>query len=624
MGLPIERKLYRKERGGVFRSILRRIVLAVSATLCVSFALVVDCQGATLLGNSTEDNLVAGDGLCTLREAILNANSDTDTTLGDCPPGGGADLVILPTGTITLALDGTGEDTALTGDLDISDDLTIRGEGADTSIVSGAMLDRVFEIRSAGDLHVSFEAMTIRDGRTPSTGLSFENGGGGILVSALPGGSPIVTIDSSKIFTNDSGNGNGGGISMAKPLAAITNPTLDLVNSQVSGNTASQGGGGIHCAGCTVTVVNSVISDNIAMVTDGIGFGGGGLSVTGNAAVTHASDHTAIRENVSGEDAGGILFGGMGTMTVSDSTLSSNEASGNGGGLSKEITLAGGTLVLTGLDLTDNSADRDGDNTGDGGAAFLPDGTLTMASSRIVGNTDRSGGNGLFAAGGYAATENNWWGCNAGPGGAGCDPVSGVADYDPWLVLIHHAVPGTVYTNQTAALIAEMTFNSDGDDTTALGTLPDGIAILFNNPVLGAISILSDTQLTDGVARGVFSAGATSGVGSADATVDNQTITAPIIIEQAPTPTPTVTHTPTPRETPSATATTTHIETPSETPSPSLTPASTATRDFDTEPTENPDGTIDARDLLHLFGEVLAGSDEGSVVFDFGRHWMNK
>jgi hypothetical protein len=28
----------------------------------------------------------------------------------------------------------------------------------------------------------------------------------------------------------------------------------------------------------------------------------------------------------------------------------------------------------------------------------------------------------------------NWWGCIAGPGGAGCDLVSGNVIYDPWLL----------------------------------------------------------------------------------------------------------------------------------------------------------------------------------------------
>src|SRR3990172_5132108 len=87
--------------------------------------------GATLNVNSTADTLVAGDGQCTLREAILNANGDSDTTAGDCAAGSGADLINVPAGTYTLAIPGPdSENASATGDLDITGDLTLRGAGA--------------------------------------------------------------------------------------------------------------------------------------------------------------------------------------------------------------------------------------------------------------------------------------------------------------------------------------------------------------------------------------------------------------------------------------------------------------------------------------------------------------
>jgi len=42
---------------------------------------------ANILVTSTADTLTASDGACTLREAILNANTDSDTTAGDCAAG---------------------------------------------------------------------------------------------------------------------------------------------------------------------------------------------------------------------------------------------------------------------------------------------------------------------------------------------------------------------------------------------------------------------------------------------------------------------------------------------------------------------------------------------------------
>lgn len=61
-------------------------------------------QAADLIVNSLSDTAVAGDDLCTLREAITAANSDAD--FNDCFGAGGfgADLITFSTsGTITLS-----------------------------------------------------------------------------------------------------------------------------------------------------------------------------------------------------------------------------------------------------------------------------------------------------------------------------------------------------------------------------------------------------------------------------------------------------------------------------------------------------------------------------------------
>jgi CSLREA domain-containing protein len=103
-------------------------------------------QAASFTVNSTVDAVDAtpGDGVCddgagncTLGAAIMEANALV-----------GADTITLPTGTYTISIAGTGEDAAETGDLDISDDLTINGAGADTTIIDGGGLDRVFQVFS--------------------------------------------------------------------------------------------------------------------------------------------------------------------------------------------------------------------------------------------------------------------------------------------------------------------------------------------------------------------------------------------------------------------------------------------------------------------------------------------
>ena len=62
---------------------------------------------ATITVDSTADNLTAGDGDCTLREATTNANGDTEGTGGDCTGGSGIDTIEFDVGgggaqTVTL------------------------------------------------------------------------------------------------------------------------------------------------------------------------------------------------------------------------------------------------------------------------------------------------------------------------------------------------------------------------------------------------------------------------------------------------------------------------------------------------------------------------------------------
>ena len=68
---------------------------------------------------------------------------------------------------------------------------------------------------------------------------------------------------------------------------------------------------------------------------------------------------TTITDNDSGEDGGGILFGGDGLMTIDDSTISDNRADENGGGIADEPTLAGGVVMVTNTTIVDNTANDD-------------------------------------------------------------------------------------------------------------------------------------------------------------------------------------------------------------------------------------------------------------------------
>ena len=78
--------------------------------------------------------------------------------------------------------------------------------------------------------------------------------------------------------------------------------------------------------------------------------------------------------------------------------------------------------------------------------------------------------------------ENNWWGCNSGPGiigQAGTEVVSDQVDCDPWLVLNLSASPTELPSDgvSTATVTADLTMNSDGIPAGSI--VPDGTEIAF-------------------------------------------------------------------------------------------------------------------------------------------------
>lgn len=104
------------------------LVILVFASVLASHA----NANTSIVVNTDADN-VTTDGLCTLREAITNANSDSDTT-DDCAAGSGADLITFA-GDYTVTLG-----SALP---DVDGDLTITGNGQKNSIVQASICNPI-------------------------------------------------------------------------------------------------------------------------------------------------------------------------------------------------------------------------------------------------------------------------------------------------------------------------------------------------------------------------------------------------------------------------------------------------------------------------------------------------
>ncbi len=353
------------------------------------------------------------DNLTSLREAIIRANLNP-----------GPDIIVLAAGTYTVTIAGAGEDGTLTGDLDITGELTITGADVDTTIIDGSALgDRVFEI--LGAVTVSMSGLTITGGTAADVGGGIANRGGNVLLSnvtisdntangaaATQGGGGIfsdggtVTITNSLISNNVAAgtNGSGGALLLASGTMTVTNSTFTF-------NTANRAGGGIEVITGTLTLTNSSLINNIAGPTGSATPGnGGGLHVTGtNANVT--IDGGSVFGNAAAREGGGLWNATGSTLTVRNGTvISANIASGpttddGGGGIFNN----GGTLVIDGsltpVEITGNVAD--GAASG-GGGIFTLGGTVTITGASISANEAVTGG-GLenFAAGNVTITNSS-------------------------------------------------------------------------------------------------------------------------------------------------------------------------------------------------------------------------
>jgi len=157
--------------------------------------------------------------------------------------------------------------------------------------------------------------------------------------------------------------------------------TVQGVTIQDADNTATLFGGAIaNLGGGTLTVTGSTFSGNQA------GEGGAIDNADGFGGTVTVSGSTFTGNQAS--DNGGAIDnadeGGSGTVTVSDSTFAGNTAS-DGGAIDNGDFYGGGTLTVSDSTFTGNTAVSDGgaiDNGDHGGG-----GTLTVSDSTFTGNT---------------------------------------------------------------------------------------------------------------------------------------------------------------------------------------------------------------------------------------------
>ena len=237
---------------------------------------------------------------CSLRDAVEAANRL-----------GGANRIILPAGTYTLTLlpprgdegEILDDDGNHNGDLDVSSKLSLVGAGADTSIIDGNRIDRLFEVLAGAELQL--DGVTLRNGKTSFYGAGIENHG-------------LLSLRRSRLSDNFASGmfepGAGGGIANFGQLNLYSS-TLHH-NSSSAGEAFQGRGGGLYNLGIAV-IRDSTFSENSASDDDESGMGGG-LYNKGDADVARSA---FINNRSSGS---GAAISNHAVLKLSNSTLSGN------------------------------------------------------------------------------------------------------------------------------------------------------------------------------------------------------------------------------------------------------------------------------------------------------------
>jgi hypothetical protein len=357
---------------------------------------------------------LADSGAGSLREAIGEAN--------DHP---GADLIVFKAGL-------TGTIGITSGQIAITDALSIKGPGATKLALGAFRLSRIFSV-SDGDnskdspLNVSglsfFDG--VADGEAGGAIASLESlnvkgcafmgngsttGAGAIDVHQVNGDVPLdVDIRGSSFLLNSSEDGAGGAISVqvtgtvalksnlfntnfaklggAAFIEGGSENTVLLQNCRFLANHAVQNGAAaVESSGGRVIVRDSLFADNIAFLADS-----GGLAVSeGNVLI----ERSAFIRNTGQGGSGALQLDGISSLIIRSSRFLDNDSRGagtgvGGGGLKVSMAHDGPARIIASV-ISGNTANQ-------GGGIFVGSGpgTLKIVDSTITNNHATGDGGGI-------------------------------------------------------------------------------------------------------------------------------------------------------------------------------------------------------------------------------------
>ncbi len=261
---------------------------------------------------------------CSLREAITAANAtvDNDTIYFALPFFASPQTITLSGSEIVIANNGS---------------LTIWGTGNNRLTVSGNNASRIISISDNAVVnidHMRFTGGTGAGAANTGRGGAIYNNGGTTVISncvftgntGMLGGA-MNNATAGTLTITDSVLSNNVAATVGGALQNFSTSTLHLINTAITGNscgTSSTGGGAIQGNGA-ITMTNVTMSGNSTLSSGGgIYYNGTGLTMT----------NTTIMGNASGSNAGGLHK----STATNNANIRNSIIAGNTGGASPDIT----------------------------------------------------------------------------------------------------------------------------------------------------------------------------------------------------------------------------------------------------------------------------------------------
>ena len=290
-----------------------------------------------------------------------------------------------------------------TGEIAITQSLTITGPGPAVISVSGNNASRIFNIAAAplAPETIVITGLTLTRGRSIVIGDAAASAGG-----AIRSIGETLTLDNVQVTDNTAG-GHGAGITFSAFTTfggGIDTPaSLTIRNSTISGSNfvapllsgIIRFGGGLYSQSA-----ESVTLDNVTVSTNFAENGGGGLFVNNMPSTSPLTIRRSVIHNNGTNDSllftghgGGLRIDSVASATIEDTTFSGNTAgSGAGGGMS---------ALSSGLTLRRSTFSGNNASPFQGGGIFVDQSTFLVQNSTFQGN------NGAIITGGGMQISNS-------------------------------------------------------------------------------------------------------------------------------------------------------------------------------------------------------------------------